>query len=167
MSKLNKLNLKNYIYLVFTFIVIVLDQITKIAIINNFSLYQAKEIFSFFNLVRVHNEGAAFSFLADAGGWQRHFLTLITSLICIFILVLINNTKNKEKFSLLGFAFILGGGIGNLIDRIAYGHVIDFLDFHIKNMHWPSFNLADSFIFIGVCLLFLEMIIVKFKAKNV
>jgi signal peptidase II len=110
---------------------------------------------SFFNLVRVHNSGAAFSFLADASGWQRWFFTglgLVAAVVIVWML------KNHAGQRLFGFALacILGGAVGNVIDRVLYGYVVDFLDFHWAGMHFPAFNVADSAISVGAACLILD-----------
>ncbi|MDB5769780.1 MAG: signal peptidase [Burkholderiales bacterium] len=129
-------------------IVVVLDQITKIAITRAFSFGESLPLTSFFNLVLTYNKGAAFSFLASESGWQRYFFTAIAVAAVLFIIYLLKRHPGQRLF---GFALslILGGAIGNLIDRVLYGHVIDFLDFHVNNWHWPAFNVADSAIFVG------------------
>ena len=112
---------------------------------------------SFFELVRFHNEGAAFSFLADAGGWQKWFFTAISVVaIVVITYLIIKHSKIKQpsqKLFCWGLALVLGGAIGNLYDRITLGYVVDFLYFHINDLYWPAFNVADSAICVGVALL--------------
>lgn len=138
-------------------IAVVLDQITKNAVVAYLELYQAVEITPFFNLVYVRNYGAAFSFLYDAGGWQRYFLSAVAFVVSIMLLWWMKRAGSQERLMTIAFAFILGGAIGNLIDRLTLGYVVDFLDFHYANAHWPAFNVADSSIFIGACLLIIDM----------
>ena len=137
-------------------IAVALDQATKLAIGATMRLYESIPVISFFNLTYVHNEGAAFSFLSDAGGWQRWFFSGLAAIISIIIGIWLARLKKHEILLATSLALILGGAIGNLIDRLAYGYVIDFLDFYYKTWHWPAFNVADSAITIGVGLMVLE-----------
>ncbi len=136
-------------------IVIALDQLTKIAIIRNFHYGASKSITSFFNLVLVYNRGAAFSFLASAGGWQRWALTGFGIVAALFIIYLLTRHRTQTLFC-SALSLILGGALGNVIDRLLYGHVIDFLDFHLKRWHWPPFNIADTAITCGALLLIFD-----------
>jgi signal peptidase II len=136
-------------------VVVLLDQVTKIAM-NKLLLYgQSEPITTYFNLVMVYNKGAAFSFLSDQPGWQRYFFTGVSVIASVFILWMLNRNPEQRLFC-WSLALILGGAIGNLIDRIAYGYVIDFLDFHAHGWHWPAFNVADSAITVGAILFVLD-----------
>ncbi|MFC7298811.1 signal peptidase II [Herminiimonas aquatilis] len=132
-------------------ILVILDQITKIAITSTFVYGESLPITPFFNLVLVYNKGAAFSFLATETGWQRHFFTAVGIGASVFIIYLLKKNPGERLLS-WALALILGGAIGNVIDRVLYGHVIDFLDLYIGNRHWPAFNIADSAICIGAVL---------------
>ncbi|MFC3108300.1 signal peptidase II [Undibacterium arcticum] len=136
-------------------IVILLDQLSKITITRLFSYGESHPVTSFFNLVLVYNKGAAFSFLAAEGGWQRYLLTAISVVAALFIMYLLKRHAGKSLFC-WALAMILGGAIGNLIDRVAYGHVIDFLDFYARSWHFPAFNIADSAISLGAVLFVLD-----------
>lgn len=137
-------------------IVILLDQISKITMNKLFVYGESQAYTSFFNLVLAYNKGAAFSFLDSASGWQRYFFTAIGLIASIVITVLIKKNANQRLFC-WSLALILGGALGNVIDRIAYGHVIDFLDFHYKELyHFPAFNIADSAITLGAILFILD-----------
>ena len=136
-------------------VLVIADQWTKLAISSNLRYGESVAITSFFNLVLVYNKGAAFSFLSDAGGWQRVFFIGLTS-TAIIVLVWLIAKHESEKLFRWGLTLILGGAIGNLIDRIAYGHVIDFLDFHYAGWHFWAFNVADSAITVGAALLILD-----------
>ncbi len=136
-------------------VVIALDQITKIAVERAFQLGDSVALTSFFNLVLAYNKGAAFSFLATESGWQGVFFTTVGVAASAFILYLLARPGNHRLFS-AALALILGGALGNVIDRLAYGHVIDFLDFHVAGWHWPAFNVADSAIVCGATLLVLD-----------
>jgi len=136
-------------------ILLMADQFTKILIVGFYKLGDATHVTSFFNVVRVHNSGAAFSFLAGAGGWQRWFFTAIGVLAAALILWMLKSHAGQKLFA-FALACILGGAIGNVIDRILYGYVVDFLDFHWRGWHFPAFNLADSAITIGAACLILD-----------
>lgn len=129
--------------------VIVLDQITKYVAERSLVLYAPVEITPFFNFTLVYNPGAAFSFLGDASGWQRWFFVAVAFGASIFILWWLRNLRADERWTAASLALILGGAIGNVIDRLWHGHVIDFLDFHYAGYHWPAFNVADAAITVG------------------
>ena len=135
---------------------ILLDQGTKLAIDSSMKLYQSIPILPFFKLTYVHNTGAAFSFLSEAGGWQRWFFAGLALVISCVIAVWLARLKQHETLLAVALALVLGGAIGNLIDRLAYGYVIDFLDVYYQTWHWPAFNIADSAITLGVVLMLLE-----------
>ncbi|WP_296658938.1 signal peptidase II [Paraburkholderia sp.] len=136
-------------------VVILCDQLTKIAIARVFSYGESRAITSFFNLVLVYNKGAAFSFLAAAGGWQRWAFTALGVAAALVISYLLKRHAGQRMFC-TALALILGGALGNVLDRLMYGHVIDFLDFHVGGWHWPAFNIADSAITIGAVLLVID-----------
>lgn len=139
-------------------LVIVLDQLTKLMVVDAFAYGEGLIITSFFNLVHVLNHGAAFSFLAGAGGWQRWFFTILAAVISVWLIVMIRRHQS-ERLQPLAFALILGGAIGNVIDRVRIGAVIDYLDFHAAGVHFPAFNLADSAITLGVILMLLQQLL--------
>jgi signal peptidase II len=141
-------------------LIIIADQITKLAISGHFVYGESMHITDFFNLVLAHNQGAAFSFLNDAGGWQRWLFSAIAVAASVWIVYLLRQHR-QEKLFCLALALVLGGALGNLIDRIAYGYVVDFLDFHWNASHFPAFNVADSAISVGAALLILD----SFKKK--
>lgn len=136
-------------------VVVLLDQLSKIMMSQLLVYGQSEPVTSYFNLVMVYNKGAAFSFLADQPGWQRYFFTGVSVIASLFILWMLKRNPTQRLFC-WSLALILGGAIGNLIDRIAYGHVIDFLDFHVRGWHWPAFNVADSAITVGAILFVLD-----------
>ncbi|MFM7332748.1 MAG: signal peptidase II [Brachymonas sp.] len=145
-------------WLILAAIIILADQFTKTLILGYYKLGDSTPVTSFFNIVRVHNTGAAFSFLANAGGWQRWFFTGIGAVATIFILWMLRSHHAQKLFS-FALACILGGAIGNVVDRLLHGYVVDFLDFHVAGWHWPAFNIADSAIFIGAACLILDEIL--------
>jgi len=135
--------------------VIAADQITKAIIANHFAFGDSVVVTSFFDLVLAYNTGAAFSFLSDAGGWQRWFFTTIAAIASVVIVHFLRKHADEPRFC-TALSLILGGALGNLIDRILLGHVIDFLYFHIGRYGWPAFNVADSAITIGAAILIWE-----------
>jgi signal peptidase II len=152
-------------WLLLAAIIIGLDQITKQWILDRYQLGDSTVVTSFFNIVRVHNPGAAFSFLAAASGWQREFFIAIAAVAAVVITYLLSKHGQQKLFS-LSLALILGGALGNVIDRFLHGYVVDFLDFHYKNQwHWPAFNLADSAIVGGAILLIVDEIVRMRKSK--
>jgi signal peptidase II len=132
-------------------VLIVLDQASKTAVTQWLAGARSIEVTSFFNIVLAYNSGAAFSFLAGAGGWQRLFFIAIAVIAAVWIVVLLRKHASETLFC-LALSLILGGALGNLIDRIWLGAVVDFLDFHAAGWHWPAFNLADSAITCGAAL---------------
>jgi signal peptidase II len=131
------------------------DQFTKVLILGYYQLGDSTRVTAFFNIVRVHNSGAAFSFLAGAGGWQRWFFTAIGLGAALLMVWLLKKHAGQTLFA-FAIASILGGAVGNVIDRVLYGYVVDFLDFHWRGWHFPAFNLADSAITIGAACLILD-----------
>jgi len=135
--------------------VIVLDQAVKTLIISTFALGDSRTVTSFFNLVRVHNTGAAFSFLAGASGWQRWFFVGLGAAAAAFIVWMLLTHGGQRVFG-WALSLILGGALGNVIDRLMHGYVVDFIQLHHKGWYFPSFNVADSAISVGAALLILD-----------
>ena len=131
------------------------DQVTKWVVLSNFAYGERREVTSFFNLVLVYNKGAAFSMFADAAGWQTPLLVGFALIAAGIVGTLILRNPGKRMLC-FGLALILGGALGNLVDRLRFGHVVDFLDFHAAGWHWPAFNVADSGITVGALLLILD-----------
>lgn len=136
-------------------LVLIVDQFTKLLVVGRLQLGDSIPVTQFFNLVRVHNEGAAFSFLAGASGWQRWFFTAV-GLGAAFFIIWMLRTRPAQRLFALALALILAGAVGNVIDRLAHGHVVDFLQFHYATWYFPSFNVADSGITIGAIALILD-----------
>jgi signal peptidase II len=152
--------MKKYITLIIT--LVTMDQITKIYIKNNFELYETKTVIpGFFNITFVLNPGAAFGFLAKLNDSYRQTFFLTVTFIAIILLIYLMFKEKKHKLRLFSYSIILSGALGNFIDRIYLGSVIDFLDFYIKKYHWPAFNIADSCITVGVFLLFVDIFFQK------
>ncbi len=142
-------------WLALALVLVLADQFTKILVLGSFQLGEGRMVSSFFNLVRVHNAGAAFSFLAGASGWQRWFFTGLGVAAAVLIVWMLKSHAGQRLFG-FALACILGGAIGNVIDRVLYGYVVDFLDFHWAGVHFPAFNLADSAISMGAACLILD-----------
>ncbi|WP_020483951.1 signal peptidase II [Methylomonas sp. MK1] len=148
-------------------VTLVLDQASKLAIDGSMQLFESIPLIPYFNLTYVHNTGAAFSFLAQAGGWQRWLFAGLAVVMSSIIAVWLYRLKKHETLMAVALSLVLGGAIGNLIDRVAYGYVIDFLDVYYQDWHWPAFNIADSAICIGVGLMLLESFGVGRKVVDV
>ena len=139
-------------WLVLASAIIVLDQASKLWIIENFRMAETRPVTSFFNLVLVMNPGASFSFLADAGGWQKWFFVVLALGVSLWLVAMLRRHAG-ERILPLSLSMILGGALGNVVDRLRFDAVIDFLDFHLAGYHWPAFNVADSAITVGVGLM--------------
>ena len=145
-----------FFWYLIAFLILILDQFTKQLITGSFNYGDVQDITAYFNLVRVHNYGAAFSFLSEAGGWQRWALSSVAGIVSIGIIIWISRVPDNKHFERLALALILGGALGNLIDRMMLGYVVDFLDFHWSGIHFPAFNVADSCITLGAILLIID-----------
>jgi len=146
--------------------VVLLDQVTKLYIMLEFSLGESHTITGFFNLVRAHNEGAAFSFLSDAGGWQRWFLTLVSIIVSVIIAIWLTRLPRQRLLEALALSLILGGALGNLYDRMTLGYVVDFLDFHWAGWHFAAFNVADMGISVGAGLIIIDALFFQQSEPN-
>jgi signal peptidase II len=170
MAKFNRASM--LLWLGLAAIIVVTDQFTKRLILGYYQLGDSTTITSFFNVVRAHNTGAAFSFLHDAGGWQRWFFTAIGVVAVGFILWMLRSASSQKLFS-FALACILGGAVGNVIDRVLYGYVVDFLQFHwsflapvFSGGYFPAFNVADAAITIGACCLILDEILRVMRTRS-
>jgi len=146
-------------------LVLILDQLSKIWIDTSMSLYQSIPAFPGFSITYARNYGAAFSFLSDAGGWQRWFFAALAAGISVGLVIYLKSLKKDETLLAVSLSLILGGAVGNLIDRVTYGYVIDFLDVYYQAYHWPVFNIADSAITVGVVFMLFESFVVKEKLE--
>jgi signal peptidase II len=144
--------------------IFIADQFTKVLIVGYYRLGEATYIASFFNIVRAHNTGAAFSFLAGASGWQRWFFTVLGIAAAVFITWMLRSHPGQKLFS-CARACILGGAIGNVVDRLLHGYVVDFIQVHWRGWYFPAFNVADSAITIGAALLILDELLRVRRAK--
>jgi signal peptidase II len=156
MLRLRKLTL---VWFAIAAAVLMLDQWSKLWIVERYAYGDTEFFSSFFNLVRVHNYGAAFSFLSDAGGWQRWGFSLLAIAISAMIIVRIARLPVQRKLEGLALALILGGALGNLYDRLTLGYVVDFLDFHWSGKHFPAFNVADAGISVGAAILIFDTLV--------
>jgi len=145
-------------WLAIALVIVLVDQFTKLLIIGSLQLGDSTPVTTFFNIVRAHNSGAAFSFLADASGWQRWFFTGLGTVAAVVMVVLLRSHASEKLFC-FAISCVLGGAVGNVIDRVLYGYVVDFLDFHWMAMHFPAFNAADSAITLGASCLILDEIL--------
>lgn len=136
--------------------VIIIDQITKFAALKWLAFQPPVELLPFFNLVLVFNSGAAFGFLNDSGGWQNGFFVGVAIIVCVVIIGMLKRLDPNSVQAAIAMSLIVGGALGNVIDRLLYGYVIDFLDFYYQTWHWPAFNVADSAITVGAVLLILD-----------
>lgn len=146
--------------------VVVLDQVTKWLAFHYLLGHAAVAIAPFLNLVLVFNRGAAFGFLNDAGNWQNMFFVVVALIACFVILNLLRRLEWRNSAVAVGLSLILGGAIGNVIDRLVYGYVIDFIDVYYRSWHWPAFNIADSAITVGAVLLILDVAGLGFRKRH-
>ena len=153
-------------WLVIAALVVIADQVTKYLVVNRMSLFDSIAILPHLNFTLLHNTGAAFSFLADAGGWQRWFFVLLSAGVSVFILLWLRRMpKDQGPLLPLSLSLILGGALGNVIDRAVHGYVIDFIDFYYGSWHWPAFNIADSAITVGAVIFIIDSIIDTHRAS--
>jgi len=164
MVKVSNVNLLKWLSV--SLLVIVLDQITKSVAVNNLVLFQPVNLFPGFNFTLMYNEGAAFSFLSEASGWQRWFFTAIAIVVSIAIVFWLKSLPSDQRVTALSLTMILGGAIGNVLDRVMLGHVIDFIDVYYAEYHWPAFNIADSAISVGAVLLIADSLRHAWREKN-
>jgi signal peptidase II len=144
-------------------VVIVLDQATKFLASGMLILHDPVALLPFFNLTLMHNTGAAFSFLAGASGWQRWFFTVLAVIVSIVLVVWLRRLQPQEKWMAAALALVLGGAVGNLIDRLMYGYVVDFIQLYYKDWYYPAFNIADSAITVGAVMLVIDTLRSKEK----
>lgn len=154
----NVAGVKRHVWLWYflAFIIILLDQVSKYWVSHHFNYGQPWVITDFFNLTLLHNTGAAFSFLSQAGGWQRWLFGCIAGLVSLVLIVWIARLDGAKKLEALALALVLGGAVGNLIDRVLLGYVVDFIVVHYKSYYWPAFNIADSAICVGAGILIVD-----------
>lgn len=157
---------KAWAWLLFSALVIALDLWTKQIATESLTLYRPIEINSWLNMTLAHNYGAAFSFLSDAGGWQRWLFTGLASVVTVVLVVWLLRLPAKEKLMAAALSLVIGGAVGNLIDRIINGYVVDFIDVFYQGHHWPAFNVADSAITGGVILLLIDGIFFASASKS-
>ncbi|RZQ52039.1 lipoprotein signal peptidase [Pseudoalteromonas phenolica] len=144
------------IWLVLSLLLFAVDYMTKAVVVANMKLYESIEILPIFNFTYMHNYGAAFSFLSDAGGWQRWFFSSIAVVISVLLTYWLKKLPAKNWVLCGAYSMVIGGAIGNLVDRLVHGYVVDFLHFYYQDWHYPAFNVADIAIVCGAGLLLLD-----------
>ena len=159
-------NKQAFAWLLMSAVVVVLDLWTKSLATESLTLYRPVELTSWLNMTLAHNYGAAFSFLSDAGGWQRWLFTGLASVVTLVLIVWLLRLPAKEKLTGAALGLIIGGAVGNLVDRINHGYVVDFIDVYYREWHWPAFNLADSAITCGVVLLLIDGLFLSVSGKR-
>jgi signal peptidase II len=152
-------------WLALSALIVAADQITKYFAVQQLAGSGAVAVTTFFNLILVYNAGAAFSFLSDAAGWQRGFFIAIALIASVWIVYLLHRYPHQRPFA-LALSLVLAGAVGNVVDRVLHGAVIDFLDFHAYGYHWPAFNVADSAISCGAALLIWDALRPRQKAEG-
>jgi len=153
-------------WLALSLIIILLDQLTKYIAVDIIPLHQSIEVFPFFNWTLMYNEGAAFSFLSDQGGWQRWFFIILSSIVTTVLVIWLLRLLNDERSIAISLSLIIGGAVGNLIDRILLGHVVDFIHLHYESYYWPAFNVADSAITVGVTIMIVDSLFFAQKRED-
>jgi signal peptidase II len=143
--------------------VLALDQLTKAWVSASFSIYERMNVLPFLDITRIHNRGAAFSFLSSASGWQRWFFAALALAVSVLIVAWLRRLPAGQSRLAASLALVLGGAVGNLWDRLQHGYVIDFIDFYYRTWHWPAFNVADSAITIGAVLLIMDALAARRK----
>ncbi|MES9993201.1 MAG: signal peptidase II [Candidatus Thiodiazotropha sp.] len=146
-------------------LVILLDQSTKQLAESTLTLYESVRVMPYFDLTLLYNKGAAFSFLSDQGGWQRWFFIVLAIVVCTVLVGWLWRLKREEQWVAVSLSLIIGGAVGNLIDRILFGQVIDFLHFHYQQHYFPAFNIADSAITLGVIIMLYDALILAKKRE--
>lgn len=146
--------------------VIVADQVSKQVALAALRLHESVPVFPMFNITLVFNRGAAFSFLSEAGGWQRWFFSGLAIVISVAIVLWIRGLEKDRVWTAAGLALVLGGALGNLVDRLIYGYVIDFIDVYYATYHWPTFNIADIAITVGAAILIVNQIFFHRREEN-
>ena len=154
-----------FAWLLVAAVIVVLDLWTKDIATQSLTLYRPVELTSWLNMTLAHNYGAAFSFLSDAGGWQRWLFTGLASVVTLVLIVWLFRLSAREKLTAAALGLIIGGAVGNLVDRVMHGYVVDFIDVYYRDWHWPAFNVADSAITCGVILLLIDGLFLSGAAK--
>ncbi|RMF96495.1 MAG: lipoprotein signal peptidase [Gammaproteobacteria bacterium] len=162
-----RMGMRTFWWLGLSALIVLGDQLSKQAIVDHLALYQRQPVLPFFDLVRLHNTGAAFSFLAGAAGWQNRFFMAVAVVVSVALVWWLATLPRKGRGVLaLGLALVVGGAIGNLIDRALYGYVIDFLLFYYREWSYPAFNVADSAISCGVALILFDGLVLERRRRH-
>jgi signal peptidase II len=157
---------KAFAWLLMSVVIVVFDLWTKALASESLTLYRPVEVTSWLNMTLAHNYGAAFSFLSDAGGWQRWLFTGLASVVTVILIIWLFRLQAREKLTAAALGLVIGGAVGNLVDRINHGYVVDFIDVYYREWHWPAFNLADSTITCGVVLLLVDGLFLSGSARH-
>lgn len=155
-----------FVWLFASIVIVILDLWTKSIATQSLTLYRPVELTGWLNMTLAHNYGAAFSFLSDAGGWQRWLFTGLAFVVTLVLIAWLFRLQAREKLTAAGLGLIIGGAVGNLVDRVLNGYVVDFIDVYYQGWHWPAFNLADSAITGGVILLLLDALLQSLSGKK-
>lgn len=145
--------------------VVVFDQVSKQLVESNFLVFEAMPLLPYLNLTLVYNEGAAFSFLSDQDGWQRWFFIVVGLIVSLVLIIWISRLAVNQRLSAVALSLVVGGALGNILDRLFLGHVVDFIDVYYGDWHWPAFNVADSAITLGVILMLVEAVREEHRRK--
>lgn len=156
-------HIRALLWLLLAAVIVSLDLMTKQIASEHLTLYRPRHVTSWLNLTLAHNYGAAFSLLSQAGGWQRWLFTLLASAVTVVLVVWLFRLRRDEWRTALALSLIIGGAVGNLVDRVTLGYVVDFIDVYYKTWHWPAFNLADSAITCGIILMLLDALLLALK----
>lgn len=162
---IKKLSSTGLHWLWITIAIFAMDRITKSLALHYLTVYEPYPVMRFFNFTLVFNKGAAFSFLHSASGWQMWFFGILSIVVSVGILIWLKRLSYQQRWLSISLTLILGGALGNLFDRIYYGHVIDFIDWYVSYYHWPVFNIADSAVCVGAVMLFLDTMMGRKKLE--
>lgn len=165
---MNSVNWKQlpWIWYGLSFVVVVIDLLTKKMVSDSFTMYERLNVFPMFDLTLRHNPGAAFSFLAGQGGWQVWFFSILSAIVSVVLIVWIARVARKNIWEVVGLSLVLGGALGNLYDRVTLGYVVDFILVYYKSYEYPAFNVADAAISVGACVLIWDALFHRKKADD-
>ncbi|MCB1869510.1 MAG: lipoprotein signal peptidase [Gammaproteobacteria bacterium] len=146
-------------------VVVIFDQVSKQLVESNFLVFEVEPVLPYLNLTLVYNEGAAFSFLSDQDGWQRWFFILIGLMVSLVLIIWISRLAANQRLGAVALSLVVGGALGNILDRLFFGHVVDFIDLYYGDWHWPAFNVADSAITLGVILMLVQTVREEYRGR--
>ena len=146
-------------------VVVIFAQVSKQLVESNFLVFEVEPVLPYLNLTLVYNEGAAFSFLSDQDGWQRWFFILIGLMVSLVLIIWISRLAANQRLGAVALSLVVGGALGNILDRLFFGHVVDFIDLYYGDWHWPAFNVADSAITLGVILMLVQTVREEYRGR--